>query len=222
MRSYAMKLTVAGMAAAVGLSLTACDPNPDSASAKGTTATAGTSTGGATPSASATGAADGAGSTAGASAGGSKGLTMAKYGQPASVDFANDKKQIGKLQVTVTGIRTGTLQDLQAAKIPTTGLEGRTPVYVSYAIKNTSDVSFSFTAPDTKLMVMDSTGRGQYNVLSAATPLPACTGGSFVGFAKNAEVKGCIISSIPAGTKVAWVAYTGPTNPDMVQVGWEN
>ncbi|MFF4919447.1 hypothetical protein ACFY4B_02565 [Kitasatospora sp. NPDC001261] len=244
MRSYTTKLTVAALAAATALSLAACGPdNPDTpAGTGGATGAAPAQTGapqtGATPGATAGGAAGGSaaapsgaapsGAAGGAgTAGGGAGAgavpaaaTSVKVGQSATVDFADKTSKVAtKLEVTITGVEAGSAQDFTAAKISIVGLEGRTPMYVSYTIKNLGDASLSFTAPDSKLVLFDTTGKKGVNVLTAATPLPKCTGAKFQGVAKGAEVKGCTIISTPGNTPAA-VGYTDLADPLKLQASW--
>ncbi|MFF2612061.1 hypothetical protein [Kitasatospora sp. NPDC058046] len=247
MRSYTTKLTVAALAAATALSLAACGPdNPDTpAGTGGATGAAPAQTGapqtGATPGATAGGAAGGSAAapsgaapsgaaggagTAGAAGGGAgagavpAAATSVKVGQSATVDFADKTSKVAtKLEVTITGVEAGSAQDFTAAKISIVGLEGRTPMYVSYTIKNLGDASLSFTAPDSKLVLFDTTGKKGVNVLTAATPLPKCTGAKFQGVAKGAEVKGCTIISTPGNTPAA-VGYTDLADPLKLQASW--
>ncbi|MFF2120486.1 hypothetical protein ACFVXH_24465 [Kitasatospora sp. NPDC058184] len=243
MRSYTTKLTVAALAAATALSLAACGPdNPDTpAGTGGATGAAPAQTGapqtGATPGATAGGAAGGStaapsgaapsGAAGGAGTAGAAGAgavpaaaTSVKVGQSATVDFADKTSKVAtKLEVTIAGIEAGSAQDFTAAKISIVGLEGRTPMYVSYTIKNLGDASLSFTAPDSKLVLFDTTGKKGVNVLTAATPLPKCTGAKFQGVAKGAEVKGCTIISTPGNTPAA-VGYTDLADPLKLQASW--
>ncbi|MFD8702459.1 hypothetical protein ACFV1W_07540 [Kitasatospora sp. NPDC059648] len=197
-----------------------------------TAAPSGAATGGAASGGSATG---GAGATGGAATGGAGGsgsggaagggkvpqaATAVKVGQPATVDFADKSANVStKLQITVTGIEVGSLQDLTAAKVPTTGLDGRTPVYVSYTVKNLGDASLSFTAPDSKFVLFDAAGNKGLPVLNATNPLPKCTGAKFQGVAKGAETKGCDIISITGTTPVA-VGYTDLNDLLKLQASW--
>lgn len=262
MRSYAMKLTVAGMAAAVSLTLTSCGPdNSDvsgdaAAGAAGTTAatagaaggaaTGGAAAGGATAAptgaaaggaavggaatggatAAPTGAAAGGAGAGGAAAGGSGGgkaptaATAVKVGQPATVDFADKQAKVAtKLQVTVTGYETGSVDDLKAAGDTTAGLEGRTLIYVSYTMKNIGDASLSFTAPDSKFAVYDQNGQKGWPAGNAAKPVPKCTGAKFHGFAKGNEVKGCAIVSL-TGNTVSSVGYSDLNDLLKLQASW--
>ncbi|MBD0693875.1 hypothetical protein, partial [Streptomyces sp. CBMA123] len=164
--------------------------------------------------------------TAGAAGGGAGGgkvpqaATAVKVGQPATVDFADKSSNVStKLQITVTGIEVGSLQDLTAAKVPTTGLDGRTPVYVSYTVKNLGDASLSFTAPDSKFVLFDGAGNKGLPVLNATNPLPKCTGAKFQGVTKGAEAKGCDIISIAGTTPVA-VGYTDLNDLLKLQASW--
>ncbi|WP_354640359.1 hypothetical protein [Kitasatospora camelliae] len=216
MRIHTARVTVAALAAAVALTATACEPEDG---ANGTTATTAAT-------AAATGAAPASASPAGGTATGAAGTETKKqqkykYGEPATVDFANDKKQTGTLRVTVTGIETGSLDELRAAKIPVDGLDGKTPVYVSYTMTNTSDVDFSFTAPDTKFMVMNTTAKAVANIPSAATPLEKCKSASTLGFKKGVEIKGCFIGAVPNGAKPSFVAFMNPTVSNQMQVYWQ-
>ncbi|MFE4519701.1 hypothetical protein ACFRMQ_36630 [Kitasatospora sp. NPDC056783] len=244
MRSYTTKLTVAALAAATALSLAACGPdNADTPAGTGGVtgaapaqtgatqgATAGGAAGGSTaaPSGAATGgtaATTGGAGTAGAAGGGAAGgvpvaATSVKFGQSATVDFADKNSKVAtKLEITVTGVEVGSLQELTAAKVTTTGLEGRTPMYVSYTIKNLGDASLSFTAPDSKFVVFDNTGKKGINAMTAATPLPKCTTAKFQGVAKGAEVKGCTIIAT-TGTTPAAVGYTDLTDLLKLQASW--
>lgn len=237
MRSYTTKLTVAALAAATALSLAACGPdNPDTPAGTGGATGAAPAQTGATPGATAGGAAGGSASapsgaaggagTAGAAGGGAgagavpAAATSVKVGQSATVDFADKTSKVAtKLEITVTGVEAGSAQDFTAAKISIVGLEGRTPMYVSYTIKNLGDASLSFTAPDSKLVLFDTTGKKGVNVLTAATPLPKCTGAKFQGVAKGAEVKGCTIISTPGNTPAA-VGYTDLADPLKLQASW--
>ncbi|MDH6705553.1 hypothetical protein P3T27_002263 [Kitasatospora sp. MAA19] len=242
MRSYTTKLTVAALAAATALSLAACGPDStDTPAGAGgatgaapapTTAASGAATGGSATGGAATGgspaaptsAAPGAG-TAGATGGGAGGAvpaaaTAVKVGRPATVDFADKTSKVAtKLEITVTGVEAGSLQELTAAKVPTTGLEGRTPMYVSYTIKNLGDASLSFTAPDSKFVVFDNTGQKGLNVMNAANPLPKCTGAKFQGVTKGVEAKGCIIIAT-TGTAPVAVGYTDLTDLLKLQASW--
>ncbi|MER7669804.1 hypothetical protein ABTY61_15225 [Kitasatospora sp. NPDC096128] len=201
-----------------------------SAAAPSGAATGGATAGGAATGGAATGgAATGGAGTAGASAGGAGGAgggkvpqaaTAVKVGQPATVDFADKTSKVAtKLQITVTGIEVGSLQDLTAAKVSTTGLEGKTPVYVSYTIKNLGDASLSFTAPDSKFVVFDTNGDKGLNVMNATTPLPKCTGAKFQGVTKGAEAKGCTIIAT-TGTTPAAVGYTDLADLLKLQASW--
>ncbi|MEU3573902.1 hypothetical protein AB0E96_36600, partial [Kitasatospora sp. NPDC036755] len=190
-------------------------------------ATAGGAAGGSTtaPSGAATGGTGGAG-TAGAADGGAgagsvpAAATSVKVGQSATVDFADKTSKVTtKLDITVTGVEVGSVQDFTAAKISIVGLEGRTPVYVSYTIKNLGDASLSFTAPDSKFVLFDTAGKKGLNVMTAATPLPKCTSAKFQGVAKGAEAKGCTIITIPGNTPAA-VGYTDLTDPLKLQASW--
>ncbi|MFJ9842846.1 hypothetical protein ACIRYZ_20690 [Kitasatospora sp. NPDC101155] len=186
-------------------------------------ATGGAAAGGAANGGAATGGAGTAGAAGGGAGGGGKvpqAATTVKVGQPATVDFADKTSNVAtKLQITVTGIEVGSLQDLTAAKVPTTGLDGRTPVYVSYTMKNLGDASLSFTAPDSKFVLFDSSGNKGLNVMNAANPLPKCTGAKFQGVTKGAETKGCTIISIPGNTPVA-VGYTDLNDLLKLQAAW--
>ncbi|MFD5433294.1 hypothetical protein ACFWJ4_14200 [Kitasatospora sp. NPDC127067] len=201
--------------------------------ATGGAGTGGTAPGGAAggstaaPSGAATGgAAAGGAGTAGAAGGGAAGgavpaaASSVKVGQSATVDFADKTSKVAtKLEITVTGVEVGSVQDFTAAKISIVGLEGRTPVYVSYTIKNVGDASLSFTAPDSKFVVFDTAGKKGLNVMTAATPLPKCTGAKFQGVTKGAETKGCTIISIPGNTPAA-VGYTDLADPLKLQASW--
>ncbi|MFE7531437.1 hypothetical protein ACFU7Y_37885 [Kitasatospora sp. NPDC057542] len=248
MRSYTTKLTVAALAAATALSLAACGPdNADTPAGTGgatgaapaqTGATPGAAAGGAAaggstaaPTGAATGGAAGGGAaggagTAGATGGGAGGgavpaaATSVKIGQPATVDFADKTAKVTtKLEITVTGVEVGSVQDFTAAKLSIGDLGGRTPMYVSYTIKNLGDASLSFTAPDAKFVLFDTTGKKGLNVFTAAAPLPKCTSAKFQGLAKGAEVKGCTIISTPGNTPAA-VGYTDLVDPLKLQASW--
>ncbi|MGW3043078.1 hypothetical protein ACWC9T_24205 [Kitasatospora sp. NPDC001159] len=186
----------------------------------GGAATGGAATGGAATGGAATGgAADGGAATGGAGKIPQAGTTV-KVGQSATVDFADKTSNVAaKLQITVTGIEVGSLQDLTAAKVPTTGLDGRTPVYVSYTIKNLGESSLSFTAPNSKFVIFDSSGNKGLPTLSAANPMPKCTGAKFQGVAKGAETKGCDIFTI-AGNTPAAVGYTDLNDLLKLQASW--
>ncbi|GAA2257743.1 MULTISPECIES: hypothetical protein [Kitasatospora] len=243
MRSHTMKLAVAGLAAATALSLSACDPNDPNgtggasagstggaAGGRGAPSTSGGATGGAAGGAagSAAGTASGGAASGGASGGAANGgpgglphaATTVKYGQPVTVDFADKFAKVStKLQITVTGVEVGSIQDLTSAGLNTAGLTGRTPMYVSYTMKNVGDASLSFTAPDSEFVVFDSTGHSSEPVLSADKPLPKCTGASFHGFSKGTEVKGCTIIST-TGKTPAMVGYTEMVDLLKLQAAW--
>ncbi|MGW4898461.1 hypothetical protein ACWEQL_40430, partial [Kitasatospora sp. NPDC004240] len=164
------------------------------------------------------------GAAAGGAAGGAgaapKAANPVKVGQSATVDFTDKQSQkSAKLEVTVTGWEPGSIKDLQAAKISTTGLEGRTLIYLNYEMKNTSDTSLSFTAPDSKFVAYDQNGKNGTFVISAATPLPQCLGAKFQGFSKGVTVKGCNIISLP-GNAVSQVGYTDLADPLKLQASW--
>lgn len=262
MRSYTMKLTVATLAAATALSLTACGPeNNDPAGAAGpggdapgaiapatagatggggtVTAPPGGATGGKGASAPAGGAAGGASPTGGAGTGGAaaggagasggaaggagaapKAANPVKVGQPATVDFTDKQSQkSAKLEVVVTGYEMGNIKELEAAKISTKGLEGRTLIYLNYTMRNLSDTTLSFTAPDSKFVAFDQNGKNGIFVINAATPLPQCLGAKFQGFSKDVTVKGCNIISLP-GNAVSAIGYTDLADPLKLQASW--
>ncbi|MFG2917726.1 hypothetical protein ACGF0D_33115 [Kitasatospora sp. NPDC048298] len=188
-----------------------------------TAAPSGAATGGAATGGAAT--AGGAG-TAGTAAGGAgagaipAAASSVKIGQPATVDFADKTSKVAtKLEITVTGVEVGSLQDFTAAKINLVGLEGRTPMYVSYTIKNLGDASLSFTAPDSKFVLFDTNGKKGVNAMTAATPLPKCTSAKFQGVAKGTEVKGCTIITT-LGNTPAVVGYTDLTDLLKLQASW--
>ncbi|MEV7187887.1 hypothetical protein [Kitasatospora sp. NPDC093102] len=247
MSSYTTKLAVAVLAAATALSLTACgsDNAGTPAGTGGTTGAAPAQTGaapGATaggaaaggsadgstaaPSDAATGGAAGGAGTADAS-GGDTGAepvptaaTSVRIGQPATVDFADKTaKATIKLEITVTGVEAGSVQDFTAAKLSVGDLGGHTPMYVSYTIKNLGDASISSTVPDLHFVLFDTTGKKGRNVFSAAAPLPKCTGAKFQGMAKGTEVKGCTIITTPGKTP-AVVGYADMVDRSKLQASW--
>ncbi|MEU1289644.1 hypothetical protein, partial [Kitasatospora sp. NPDC005856] len=180
----------------------------------------------AAPSGAAAGGGAGGPGAAGAAGGGAGGAgvpaaaSSVKVGQSATVDFADKTAKVAtKLEITVTGVEVGSLQELTAAKVNTVGLDNRTPMYVSYTIKNLGDASLSFTAPDSKFVVFDTTGKKGINVISAANPLPKCTGAKFQGVAKGAEAKGCTIIAT-TGNAPAAVGYTDLVDPLKLQASW--
>ncbi|MGW2376895.1 hypothetical protein [Kitasatospora sp. NPDC001683] len=201
----------------------ATDGAASGGAATGGAATGGAATGGAATGGAATGGAGTAGAAGGGAGGGGKipqAPTAVKVGQSATVDFADKTSNVAaKLQITVTGIEVGSLQDLTAAKVPTAGLEGRTPVYVSYTIKNLGESSLSFTAPNSKFVIFDSTGKTGLPTMSAATPMPKCTAAKFQGVTKGSETKGCDIFTIAGGTPAA-VGYTDLTDLLKLQASW--
>ncbi|BAJ27686.1 MULTISPECIES: hypothetical protein [Kitasatospora] len=199
----------------------------------GSTASAaagGKGTGSAGGSTASTGAGAGtAGTTGGGAAGGTGGgkLTQAahpvKIGQPATVDFTDKQASVTtKLQVTVTGVEIGSIKDFQDAKASTANLDGQTLVYVSYTIKNVGDASLSFTAPDSKFVVADPTGRnGVFQTPVGTTPIAKCTPAKFQGVKKDMEVKGCtIIGLAGANNTPAQVGYLDLNDRLKLQASW--
>ncbi|MEU6235516.1 hypothetical protein [Kitasatospora sp. NPDC047058] len=193
---------------------------------------AGAAGGGAAPSAGATaGAAAGGAAAGGAAAGGASGggaagegapqaATAVKIGQKVTVDFADKQAKIAtKLEITVTGIEVGSIQDFTAAKIDPTGLSGKTPMYLSYTMKNIGDASLSFTAPDSKFVYWDSTGQKGYGYPNSATPLAKCPPTKFQGFSKGVEVKGCTIIASKGNTPGV-IGYTDVTDLLKLQASW--
>ncbi|WP_208615459.1 hypothetical protein [Streptomyces rubellomurinus] len=248
MRSYTTKLTVAALAAATALSLAACGPdNSDAPAGGGSTAaapaptsaapgaTAGGAAGGSTaaPSGAATGgaAAGGAGTAgtagggAGAAGGGGKlpqAATSVKFGQPATVDFADKTSNAAaKLEITVTGVQPGSLKDFQDAKAPTAGLDGRAIFYVSWTVKNLGDSKLTFSAPDSKFRVMDAGGNlGMFNNPTSSTPIAKCATPSWSGATKGVAFKGCDVVTFAAGATPAFVGYGDSNDPTKVQAAW--
>ncbi|KJS53856.1 hypothetical protein VM98_22625 [Streptomyces rubellomurinus subsp. indigoferus] len=248
MRSYTTKLTVAALAAATALSLAACGPdNSDAPAGGGSTAaapaptsaapgaTAGGAAGGSTaaPSGAATGgAAAGGAGTAGAAGGGAgaaggggklpQAATSVKFGQPATVDFADKTSNAAaKLEITVTGVQPGSLKDFQDAKAPTAGLDGRAIFYVSWTVKNLGDSKLTFSAPDSKFRVMDAGGNlGMFNNPTSSTPIAKCTTPSWSGATKGVAFKGCDVVTFAAGATPAFVGYGDSNDPTKVQAAW--
>ncbi|MFJ7911498.1 hypothetical protein [Kitasatospora sp. NPDC096204] len=196
-----------------------------STAAPSAAATGGATAGGAAAGGAATAGGAGTAGTADGGAGAGAGAipvaaSSVKIGQPATVDFADKTSKVAtKLEITVTGVEVGSLQDFTAAKINLVGLEGRTPMYVSYTIKNLGDASLSFTAPDSKFVLFDTTGKKGVNAMTAATPLPKCTSAKFQGVAKGTEVKGCTIITTTGNTPAA-VGYTDLTDLLKLQASW--
>ncbi|WP_316521436.1 hypothetical protein [Kitasatospora brasiliensis] len=218
--------TPAGTGGAAGAAPAATGAAPtQSGAAPGATAggAAGGSTAAPSGAASSGAATGGAAGAAGGGAGGGAvpaATTSVKFGQSATVDFADKTSKVAtKLEITVTGVEVGSLQELTAAKVTTAGLEGRTPMYVSYTIKNLGDASLSFTAPDSKFVLFDNTGKKGINAATAATPLPKCTGAKFQGVTKGTEVKGCTIIAT-TGTAPVAVGYTDLTDLLKLQASW--
>ncbi|MEU8919328.1 hypothetical protein AB0D10_00105 [Kitasatospora sp. NPDC048545] len=184
-------------------------------------------TGGATGAATG-GAATGGAGTAGAAGGGAGGGklpqagTAVKFGQPATVDFADKTSNIStKLEFTVTGVVPGSLKDFQDAKANTTGLDGRALFYVSWTMKNLGDTKLSFSAPDSKLKAYDATGNtAMFANPVGSTPVAKCTTPSFSGATKGVEFKGCDIVSFPAGASPVMIGYGDSTDISKVQAAW--
>ncbi|MFI6847422.1 DUF4352 domain-containing protein [Kitasatospora sp. NBC_00085] len=208
----------AGGAATGGAGGTATSP----AAAGGAAGAAGGAT--TAPSAGATGAAGGA-AAGGAAAGGAAGLpkaaTAVKVGQPATVEYIDKTFDMNnKLEITVTGYETGSIEDLKAAGVSTAGLEGRTLVYVSYTIKNLGDKKLSFSAPNSKFLVFDQEGKQGSFAGNSAKPLPKCAAPTFQGAGKGMEVKGCDVVSLPGKAPAALVAYTDNADRTKYQASW--
>ncbi|MFJ9605301.1 hypothetical protein ACIRS1_02960 [Kitasatospora sp. NPDC101176] len=193
-----------------------------------TGATGGAATGGAAT-AGATGGAATAGGTGGAATGGGAGGgklpqagTAVKFGQPATVDFADKTfNAAAKLEITVTGVTPGSLKDFQDAKAPTTGLDGRAIYYVSWTMKNLGDSKLTFAAPNSKFKVYDASGgTASFANPTGSTPVAKCTTPSFSGATKGVEFKGCDIVSFPAGGVPAMVGYGDSTDITKVQAAW--
>ncbi|WP_406198517.1 hypothetical protein OH807_14585 [Kitasatospora sp. NBC_01560] len=222
--------TPAGAAAAGGAATGGAATGGAATGGAGGTATSPAAAGGAAgagsaPSAGATGAAGGA-AAGGAAAGGAaaglpKATTSVKVGQPATVEFIDKTSDMNtKLEITVTGYETGSVEDLKAAGVSTAGLEGRTLVYLSYTIKNLGDKKLSFTAPNSKFLVFDQEGKQGSFAGNSAKPLPKCAPPTYQGVAKGMEVKGCDVVSLPGKAPAALVAYTENVDRTKYQASW--
>ncbi len=144
-----------------------------------------------------------------------------KFGQPATVDFADKTfNAAAKLEITVTGVVPGSIKDLQDAKAPTAGLDGRALFYVSWTMKNMSDTKLTFAAPDSKFKAYDASGNLGMFAGSAANPVAKCNTPSFSGATKGVEFKGCDIVSFQAGATPVMIGYGDSTDITKVQAAW--
>ncbi|MFJ9457583.1 hypothetical protein ACIRST_21160 [Kitasatospora sp. NPDC101447] len=184
-------------------------------------ATGGAATGGAATGGAATGGADATGGGAGGGQGLPQAPTAVKFGQPATVDFADkDFKAAAKLEINVTGIVPGSIKDFQDAKASTVGLEGRSIFYVSWTMKNLGDSKLTFAAPNSKFRLYATDGKPANFANSAGTPIAKCSTPSFSGATKGVEFKGCDIFSFPAGATPALVGYGDATDINKIQASW--
>ncbi|NUU19954.1 MAG: hypothetical protein HOV68_00325 [Streptomycetaceae bacterium] len=203
MRSSA--ITLVGTAAALALALTACggdkDDQEDNGDARAAPVTAGTNTpAGAQPRPTPVDPAQFPVSKPG---------TRLELGRPAVIPFDGGKEP-SNLQVTITAVEKGSIEDLTSAGIAVKDEDkASTPYYVRATFKNVGTGDLSYSHPTTKFGALDAADRSLgFTVLFGG--FKKCDAPKTDQFANGAEVTGCKVYLVPAGATVASVTYDFP------------
>ncbi|NUU26071.1 MAG: hypothetical protein HOV68_31915 [Streptomycetaceae bacterium] len=212
------RLTLIGTAAALALALTACgsDDKDDKADdAKSSGAASAPSSSSASPSGKSSPDADATATATNkpkaepvdpAKFPLSKPGTQLKIGQPAVVSF-EDGDDKGNLQVTVTAIEKGSIEDLTAAGIKIEDKDKTsTPYYVRADFKNVSAADLSNSNPTVKFSALDAAGRDLgFTMLMGS--FDKCDSPDTDEFTSGAQASGCELYLAPAGATVASVTF---------------
>ncbi|MFD7905359.1 hypothetical protein ACFV4F_11430 [Kitasatospora sp. NPDC059722] len=211
---------LAGLAVVGVLTLTACNDNSSSDTAKtaapaapttaapattaaapsATPSAAAPTTPAAAPTASAPGGALAAGTGKDAAAG-----TTAKIGDTVQVPFSSGSTK-GSIAMAVTSIEQGTQADLDSLKLGDKAA-GMVPYYIHYKFTNvgTTDLSNSTL---THIRGLQPDGSGAQGV-AIFTSFPKCTASPMPpGFTNGQSAVGCFVSLAPAASKVAGAEYS--------------
>jgi hypothetical protein len=223
------RISLIGGAAALALALTACgsdDKDDKKDDAKGTPTASAASTPSASGSSSPT-AGDDESPTGKPKATpvdpaqfpASKPGTQVKYGQPAVIPF-EDGDDKGTLQVTVTAVEKGSIEDLTGAGIKVEEKDrSSVPYYVRATFKNVSATDLSHSHPTVKFSALDASGR-DLGFTTLFGRFDKCDSPDTDDFTSGAEVTGCELYLAPAGTTVASVTYDFP-DLDQDPVVWK-
>ncbi|MGW2252390.1 hypothetical protein ACWCXH_19610 [Kitasatospora sp. NPDC001660] len=224
MNTFATRTSVralAGLAVVGVLTLTACNDNSSSDTAKTaapaapTTATpAGTPAApSATPSADAPTSSAAAPATSAPAAGGGAGAgtgkdaapgTTAKIGDTVQVPFSSGSTK-GDITLTITSIEQGTQADLDSLKLGDKA-KGMVPYYIHYTFTNVGATDLSYSSL-TSIRGLLADGSGAQDVALFGS-FPKCTARSLPsGFTNGQSATGCQVSLAPAASKVAGAEY---------------
>ncbi|MEU8512015.1 hypothetical protein AB0C76_10550 [Kitasatospora sp. NPDC048722] len=223
---------LAGLAVVGVLTLTACNDNSSSDTAKtaaptapttaapATTAAAPSATASAaaptTPAAAtepATGGAPAAGTGKDAAPG-----TTAKIGDTVQVPFSSGSTK-GSIAMTVTSIEQGTQADLDSLKLGDKAA-GMVPYYIHYKFTNVGTTDLSNTTL-THIRGLQPDGSGAQGV-AIFTSFPKCTASPMPpGFTNGQSAVGCFVSLAPAASKVAGAEYSADPYTIGKGVVWE-
>ncbi|AUY50166.1 hypothetical protein [Streptomyces sp. CB01881] len=212
-----------GLAAVGALTLTACNDDTSSDSAKNTPPpTAAPTTPAAAPtmpvSTPTSPAAAGSSSStpAGASAtapapatGGGKDATPGqtfKIGQPAQVQFTSGSTK-GVIALSVSSIETGDPADLDALKLGDK-VKGLVPYYVHYTITNTGTTDLAYTSVDhVKGLLPDGSEAQELMIIGGFAKCPSTSLPK--GFTNGQTAQACAVALAPTATKVTGAEYWG-------------
>lgn len=146
--------------------------------------------------------------------------TGLKVGQSAVIPFEEDEKQ-GVLQVTVTAIEKGTIDDLTAANVKVKDEQkSSTPYYVRATFKNVSNTDLSDTSLIVPLRGLDQAGR-DLGFITVLGTFKKCQRPDAEDFTNGAEVSGCRLILAPAGTTVASATFEFPRKSSDEPVTWK-
>ncbi|MFB7612705.1 hypothetical protein [Kitasatospora sp. NPDC056181] len=212
-----------GLAAVGALTLTACNDDNSSDSAKNTPppaaapttsaaapttpATSPTTPAAASPSASAS-----TGTSASAPAPATGGGTDAtpgqtfKIGQPAQVQFTSGSTK-GVIALSVSSIETGDPADLDALKLGDK-VKGLVPYYVHYTITNTGTTDLAYTSVDhIKGLLPDGSEAQELMIIGSFAKCPSSSLPK--GFTNGKTAQACAVALAPTATKVTGAEYWG-------------
>ncbi|WP_436772527.1 hypothetical protein [Yinghuangia sp. YIM S09857] len=132
--------------------------------------------------------------------------TELKVGEPAVIPF-EDGDQTGVVQVTVTAIEKGAIEDLTSAGIDVKDEDrSATPYYVRATFKNVSAADLSHSHPTIPFTALDASDRNLGHTMIFGK-FDKCEAPDTDMFTNGAEATGCKVYLAPPGATVASVTY---------------
>lgn len=139
-----------------------------------------------------------------------------RFGQPATVGFAQNAGRRTTLRITVASVRRGAIADVAAYALDDT-TRTATPFYATVSITNVGGGDVSRAAVPVRAVASDGTLVASSNF---TTPLATCPSSALPApFARGATAQTCLVYLLPQGTTLTRMSFQ-PLSSDRA-ITWE-